>query len=528
MFSGFEAWILRPLDFPDPERLVWIAEAQPKLGRGYISVSPQNYGDWRERQVSFESLGSLHRHRYNLADEGEPVRLDGAFISASLFPLLGKTPVVGRGFDRRGRPARPSRFRRAHLRPDLARAIRRFSGRHRQADPARRARSRDRRRHGAWLPFPGVGRGVDAARTRRFARASAPIAGSASTPGSRRRLRSRAPRATSRRSRAQLEAEYPQANRGFAAQVRSLRKAFVPDVVETALTASLGAALFVLLVICANVASLMLARASARGAGRPRCGRRSARAALDSRDRASPRGFSSRSRRASSERSSVFSACDPCSLTFPSSLRISSRCPSARKWASIPSLFPSWPDSSAASPPWCGGSGVRLHEALKSGERETGGGLLGRRARSALVLAEIALSTSLAAAALLMVRSFLALQAVDPGFESKDVLTAELSVAGQDLELPAERVKLAERVVTALGRIPGVEIASAASRLPASQSNEMWEVIAEGSGLEANEAVTNDGTGDRRTLFRGLGYSHSWREEPSPRPRCARVEKSSS
>src|SRR3990172_9329886 len=106
IFSGFEAWVLRTLDFPEPERLVQLEEVQPRLGRDGIAVSPQNYGDWRERQVSFESMGALRRHRYNLADEGEPVRLDGARISASLFPLLGKTPIVGRAFtDEDDRPA---------------------------------------------------------------------------------------------------------------------------------------------------------------------------------------------------------------------------------------------------------------------------------------------------------------------------------------------------------------------------------------------------------------------------------------
>ncbi|HLE69473.1 MAG TPA: FtsX-like permease family protein, partial [Vicinamibacteria bacterium] len=150
-------------------------------------------------------------------------------------------------------------------------------------------------------------------------------------------------------------------------------------------------------------------------------------------------------------------------------------------------------------------SGVRLHEALKTGGRETGGGLLGKRTRGALVLSEIALSTSLAAAALLMVRSFLALQAADPGFESKGVLTAELSVTGEGLDRPAERVKLAERVVAALGEIPGAEVASAVSRLPASQSNEIWEVQAEGSALEASEAVRTTVQGVVGPYFEALG-----------------------
>jgi predicted permease len=151
------------------------------------------------------------------------------------------------------------------------------------------------------------------------------------------------------------------------------------------------------------------------------------------------------------------------------------------------------------------GSGGRLHEALKTGGRETGGGLLGRRARGVLVFSEIALSTCLAAAALLMVRSFLALQAVDPGFTSEGVLTAELAVAGEGLAQPVGRVNLAERVVAALAEVPGVEVGAAASRLSASQSNDMWEIEAEGSGLDASEAVLTTVQGIFGPYFDALG-----------------------
>ncbi|HEY7697695.1 MAG TPA: ABC transporter permease, partial [Vicinamibacteria bacterium] len=442
MFSGFEAWVLRPLDFPEPDRLVQIQESQPRLGRDAIPVSPLNYGDWRERQVSFESLGALHRHRYNLADEGEPVRLDGAQISASLFPLLGKTPILGRGIteedDFPGRPAAVAlvserlwreRFEGA---PDVVGRTIRLDGRIHEIVGVMEPGFRFPEWADVWTPL-----GLDVHTGERFFRwvsVYARLAPGASIESARSDFDSIS---------AQLEAEYPEANRDFAARVLPLRRVFVPEVIDTALTASLGAALFVLLVICANVASLMLARASVRSR------ETAVRAALG----------------ASRLRLARQSLVEGILLAIPAGvLGAVLGFLGVRSMLSYIPVEPPYLFEMSFSPEVgvytlavslvaglaCGlssvlrSSGTRLHEALKSGARETGGGgLLGKRARGALVLAEIALSTSLTAAALLMVRSFLALQATDPGFDPKGVLTAELAVAGEGVESPAEKVKLA-------------------------------------------------------------------------------------
>jgi putative ABC transport system permease protein len=504
MFSGFDAWVLRPLDFPDPERLVQVQESQPKISRSGLSVSPQNYGDWREQQATLESLAALHRHRYNLADAGEPLRLEGAYVSASLFPLLGKRPSLGRGFteedDRPGRPARVAlisdrlwRERFEGSRDVIGRTIR-LDGQLHEIVGVMEPRFRFPEWAEIWTP---LGLDVHAGeRFHRFISVYGRMPPGSSIESVRRDFESIS---------ARLEAEYPDANRGFAARVISLRRSFVPEVIETALTASLASALFVLLVICANVASLMLARASARSR------ETAVRAALG----------------ATRLRLARQSLVEGVLLAIPAAaLGVLFGIFSTRSMLSYvpvepPYLFEMSFDPrvgiytlavSLAAGIACGlvslvrSSGAQLHEALKSGGRETGrGGLAGKRARSALVLAEIALSTSLTAAALLMIRSFLALQAVNPGFESEGVLVAELSVSGEGLESGEERVLLAERVLEALREIPDVETVSAASRLPASQSNEIWEVAAEGSGLEASEAVAATIQGLVGPYFETLG-----------------------
>jgi hypothetical protein len=57
MFTAFDAWVLRPLDFHGPDRLVALRESQPALGRFEISVSPRNLGDWLDQESVFDAVG---------------------------------------------------------------------------------------------------------------------------------------------------------------------------------------------------------------------------------------------------------------------------------------------------------------------------------------------------------------------------------------------------------------------------------------------------------------------------------------
>jgi len=122
-------------------------------------------------------------------------------------------------------------------------------------------------------------------------------------------------------------------------------------------------------------------------------------------------------------------------------------------------------------------SGARVYDALKSGGRESGG-RESRRFRSTLVVGELALSTALLIGALLMVKSFLALQAVDPGFRQDGVMTAELSLRGVAENDTEGWVRLAERLVTDLESRPGIERVGVASDLPASPSYRVWGLVA--------------------------------------------------
>ena len=98
MFAAFDAWVLRPLDFADPEALVSLEELQRRSGARGQSVSPRNLADWRERQSSLGRIDAFVRTSFNLADEGDPVRVRGARITHGLFDNLGLQPVLGRRF----------------------------------------------------------------------------------------------------------------------------------------------------------------------------------------------------------------------------------------------------------------------------------------------------------------------------------------------------------------------------------------------------------------------------------------------
>jgi len=99
IFSVIENLLLRPLPYPQPERLVEIANTYlPQIPRA--GLSPGDYADWRRQNASFSEMGAYAKilQGFNLSGEGEPQRVQAAYADAGLFPLLGIRSVVGRLF----------------------------------------------------------------------------------------------------------------------------------------------------------------------------------------------------------------------------------------------------------------------------------------------------------------------------------------------------------------------------------------------------------------------------------------------
>jgi putative ABC transport system permease protein len=100
IFSVVNAVLLRPLPYKDADRLamVWENVAMPAYTNARNTPSPGNFHDWRERNSSFIDLAAIRGNAWSLTGHGEPIRVDGAMVSASLFRLLEVQPMLGREF----------------------------------------------------------------------------------------------------------------------------------------------------------------------------------------------------------------------------------------------------------------------------------------------------------------------------------------------------------------------------------------------------------------------------------------------
>ncbi|HSR49391.1 MAG TPA: ABC transporter permease [Acidobacteriota bacterium] len=487
MFSGFEAWILRPLDFTQPQQLVALHSAQPLMGEGRSGTSPADYDDWLRQQTSFQEMGAFYRRKFNFNDQSDPVRLDGARVSASLFPLLGKQPVQGRLFssdeDLAGAPARVAIIshrlwrERFHQAPSVVDGVIRLDGLPHQVVGVMPEGFRFPEWGDIWTPL-----GLDPEVTPRGNRYLSVIG----------RLK---PGVEPSQAGAELDsiagrlaAQYPDSNRGWTVKVSPLKDFWLPEAVKVALTASLISVLLVLLVICANIASLMLAQATARsretairsalGAGRLRLARQNL---VEGLLMALPGGLlGALMGWLGVDWTLSYIPVDP-----PYLFRMGFS-PEAGLYTFLISLLAGLVCGLA---PVIRQAGLNTIEALKSGGQRSAGSTASRRLRGLLVGGELALSAALLIGALLMVKSFVAMQSAERGYDSAGLMTAELSLDNDDLKTGEQRHAAIQRLRAQLQSVPGVRSAAVVSDLPVSQNYRVWAVEAEGSSPQEGDEV---------------------------------------
>jgi putative ABC transport system permease protein len=261
-FSVVNAVLLRPFPYAEPERLVYLYSVNPKKEVFLGGVSWLDAVDFRAQARSFSQMGIYGGRSLIVASgEGEPERVSGAGITASLFPLLGETPMLGRSFrEDEDRPGAPPVVLLGH---DLW--MRRFGG-----DPAvvgrtvmvnstahtivgvMKPRFAFPGREEAWVPLAPLAH-QEPRRDRGYN-----VIGRLAPGISIQQAVSEIDTLTGR-----LASAHPDTNAGWGGTVRTMRDVFVEGMRLVVLTI-LGAVIFILLIACANVANLFLARATAR------------------------------------------------------------------------------------------------------------------------------------------------------------------------------------------------------------------------------------------------------------------------
>jgi predicted permease len=454
MFSLVNGVLLRGLPFPEPERLVIIYSASPQFP--HMSSSYPNYLDWAARSKSFSAMSAFRNDSFNLTGQGQPERVKVAMVSAAFFPMLDIKPVLGRSFtageDRRGGP------------PAVMLGTSYWKERF-GADPKVLGRTLvlNGRAHTV------VGVATSDIAVYRDIKAYLPIGGW-EDPIFWNRAVSMGMNAVGRlkagvsQEQAQSEMtaiahglakEYPNDDKDKSIALVPLREDLVGDI-RGALLVLLGAVGFVLLIACANVANLMLARSAARrrefairsalGAGRSRLVRQVLSEGLLLAVVGGVFGLLlarglvavALSRIADDLPAHAVIGMDWTVLIFTLGLSLLA----SIIFAAVPALQTTRDD---------------VTETMKEGGR----GVSARhRMQRVLVVAEIALALMLTVAAGLMVRTMWSLWQVDPGFDPKGILTFALAgTPSTDQSARALRdgyAQLEERIRT----VPGVETSS--------------------------------------------------------------------
>ncbi|HEV7671268.1 MAG TPA: ABC transporter permease [Thermoanaerobaculia bacterium] len=465
IFSVVNAILLRPFPFADPDRILAIHSNQPQNDIEHASLSYPAYRELVDRAGktgAFSEVAAYTMRSLTLTGKEEPERVVGLEMSANLFSLLGVEPVLGRLFrPDEDQPGAPGSILLSH---DLW--LRRFGGDPKVVGTSILVNNRAStivgvmpprflfpERNLAWVPLALDHH--DDPRTER-------------TLGILARL---SPNATEGQARAEIESfaaklatDHPE-EKGWGAEVRTLRRDMVGEGMNRMVLTLMGMVLFVLLIACANVANLFLSRVSARGR------ELAVRAAIGAGRHRLVRGV----------------LIESVLVGLGGGLLGVGLAQFGVRWmmSSIPAdnQPPFWIHVVIDGPvlaftaiaaigtgilfglaPAFQATGKNLQGVLKSGGRSEAGGR--SWLRGALVVFELALALVLLVGAALMMRSFFAVQHADPGFDLERVMTLRIYLPGETYAEPAAKGRRVEEIVSRLESLPGVEAVAASNLIP--------------------------------------------------------------
>ena len=470
IFSVVNGVLLHPLPYRDPDRLMRLSESSPDFAT--MSVACPNFVDWRERNRSFSGLASVRWEDYDITGGGQPEHVDGKMVSADFFRVLGIHPVLGRDFDAQadrvgsapvallGGGLWSRRFGsnpavlgsqitltgRGYTIVGIVPAGFEFEGRadvytllEQWDDFVARAREMHPGMYVVGRLKPGVTRGQAQSEMTAIA--------------------------------ARLAEAYPKSNAKHGVNVTPLESVIVGDCRST-LMVLLGAVAFVLLIACANVANLLLARFTGRqkeiairaaiGAGRGRVIRQ---LLTESVLLALAGGAAGLAIAAWGTRAVLAAA--PGGLPRMNEIGVDGPVLAFTLGVSLFTgiVFGLAPALNAAA--------KDLHETLKEGSRGVSAGH--RRLRSLLVVSEVAAAMVLLAGAGLMLRTVWSLFRLNPGFDPGHVLTFQVSQSPANATASDERIlQTVQQTVDRIQSVPGVKSAGITSMIPlGGNDNEM-------------------------------------------------------
>jgi putative ABC transport system permease protein len=479
IFSVVNGVLLRPLSFPEPERVVWLRESNLRLGFPSFSVAPGTFLDWQGQNHVFENLAATASSDFNLTGLDQPQRVLAYRVSATFFQLLRVRPILGRAFlpdeDAPGRDdvvllSRSFWLKRFGGSPQVLGKQITLDGKSRtivgvaetpimQPDlfvPLSLSSGERENRGGHFLGVIGrLKRGVSLEQAR----------------------------AEMGRIAQNLEQQYPDAKRGWTVGIRPMLDTIVGDV-RPALILLVWAVAFVLLIVCANIASLLLARAAARqkefairsalGAGRWRLVRQQLTESLLVGVIGGIGGvalgavglkFLLRLTPANLPRFDEVQL-DGRVLVFTLLVSIAT----GIAFGLVPALQPMRTD---------------FNQSLKEEGRGMTAGPRRHRLRSGLVIAEMALSLILLVDAGLMIRSFIRINDRPPGYETSHLLVLDIGLPASKYRNAEERAAFFDDLLERTAHTPGIESVGIVSDLPLSDRDAWIAVRVEGQPMPA-------------------------------------------
>ena len=485
VYSAVYAAFLRPFGFKDSERLAVINDRHTQRGWEWEAHSFETFKDLRAQADAFSDMAGMAFRSITLTDGEEPVRLQGELVSWNLFPMLGVTPHLGRTF--RAEDDVPGAPGVVIIGYDV------WQGRY-AADSAIIGRTLTVNGHPhvlvgvmpkgfmfpereeVWLPITPVleGQPRDRREVGLIGRLKDGVDVSAATT----QLSTISQR---------LEERYPTIHAHWRAYAVPLREQLVPADTRLVIATMMGAVSFVLLIACANVANLLLARATTRGreiavrtalgASRGRILRQLLTESVILALVACPIGIGI-----------AFWLLDLVMASIPPNdmpyyIRFAIDGPVllyavlvAAATGVVFGLAPAWQAARA-----------NLQSALKEGGRGSGMGAARHRLRSALVVGEVALSLVLLVGASLFVRSFLNVQNRTGGVETSNVMTMRFYMPGERYDSAGAIHARVFDVIERVEALPGVVSATASNQIPLSGGGDWSAIEIEGKKV-ANRA----------------------------------------